>query len=778
VIHVPGYSVIGQIGRGGMATVYRARQTLLDREVALKVMAPQLTQDPVYAQRFLQEARMLAALNHPHVVPVYDVGVTPEGLHYFSMQLLCGGDFSSRMRDGLSELELVRVLVAVAHALGFAHARGYVHRDVSPANILFDAHDTPVLTDFGIARAVTATSRITAGGLSIGTSHYMSPEQARGAEVDHRSDIYSLGVLCYEALAGQPPYDGEDGFAVAFAHVHDPVPALPEEVARWQPLIDRAMAKDPAKRYPDCAAFIEGLRAVAPEEFGALGPIALSTATRKISTPPPAPLRPRIGLPARPPWSVLGIGAGAGVLVGLLAWLLFGPAGEERAPPAEAEPAQVRIEAPAEPAMPPAPPTLAAIDGEPAPADGDGVAAIEQGIDSVAAEPAEAQNPASEPAEPHTVVDPVARLVALGHEDLAALRLTRPAERNAMDNFRTALRIEPGNRQAGAGIAEVAQRYLDLAGRRDPLSETEAWVGFLLQAEQVATEHPLAAEKGELARGEREQFVAAQLERGREAIGGWDGEAAREAFARALLAEPGNRAAVAGLARAEQVGRPGYRFVDGEGLPELVVVDGGLALGRDEVTVGQFRVYWNAAGRQRFGEEPGCRDRESTSVFHGTRGRGFSAPGIRQDDRHPVVCVSYAMAAGYAEWLATQTGQRYRLPAAAELERFAAGAAEGCQTNIRDQAYREAFGGRDHAACDDGHAGTAPVGSYPPVPPGLRDVRGNVREWTRDCAAGGCRERIAVGLGWHSAPGEPLRTAFVADQAFNTIGIRVARELD
>ena len=186
VIDIAGYSISGEIGRGGMAVVYRARQVLLDREVALKVLNPSLAQDPVYAQRFLQEARMLASLGHPHIVPVYDVGVTPDGLHYFSMQMVRRGDFAKRLREGIDEVELVRVLIAVAQALGFAHARGYVHRDVTPANILFDDQNKPVLTDFGIARALAATSRMTASGLSIGTSHYMSPEQARGGEVDSR----------------------------------------------------------------------------------------------------------------------------------------------------------------------------------------------------------------------------------------------------------------------------------------------------------------------------------------------------------------------------------------------------------------------------------------------------------------------------------------------------------------------------------------------------------------------------------------------------------------
>lgn len=265
----PGYNVIGEIGRGGMAIVYRARQVLLDREVALKVLIPSLSQDPVYAQRFLQEARMLASLSHPNIVAVYDVGVTPKGLHYFSMQLVPGGDFALRLANGVDEAELIRVVSAVCDALGFAHARGYVHRDVTPANILFDERNKPVLTDFGIARALAASSRMTASGLSIGTSHYMSPEQARGGEVDRRSDIYSLGVMVFEALTGRPPFDGDDGFAVAYAHVHEPVPQLPAHLSKWQPLIDVAMAKAPEQRYPDTQAFLNAMLRIAGNSSGA-----------------------------------------------------------------------------------------------------------------------------------------------------------------------------------------------------------------------------------------------------------------------------------------------------------------------------------------------------------------------------------------------------------------------------------------------------------------------------------------------------------------------------
>ncbi|MBK8283893.1 MAG: serine/threonine protein kinase [Ahniella sp.] len=262
MIQVPGYLIKKEIGVGGMATVFLAVQTSLEREVALKVMNPAMVADATFSKRFMQEARTLASLSHPNIVAVYDVGITPEKLHYFSMQHLPNGDFFERIKDGVSDQEILRVFAGVARALGYAHQRGFVHRDVAPGNIMYDINNNPVLTDFGIARTVSKTSRITNAGVSVGTSHYMSPEQARGGDVDGRSDIYSMGAAVFESLTGSPPYTGEDGFAIAYAHVFEPVPRLPPARSMWQALIDRSMAKDPAQRFQNTDEFLVELARV------------------------------------------------------------------------------------------------------------------------------------------------------------------------------------------------------------------------------------------------------------------------------------------------------------------------------------------------------------------------------------------------------------------------------------------------------------------------------------------------------------------------------------
>ncbi len=763
MIEIPGYTILGKVGQGGMASVFRARQVLLDRDVALKVMSSQLAQDEAYAQRFLQEARMLAALNHPNVVQVYDVGVTPGGLHYFSMALLPGGDFADRMRQGLSETELLRVLVAVATALGFAHSRGYVHRDVTPGNILFDGHDTPVLTDFGIARALSAVSRLTGSGMSIGTSHYMSPEQARGgAEIDHRADIYGLGVLCYEAVAGETPFRGEDGFAVAFAHVNDPVPRLPEEVARWQPLIDKAMSKAPNDRYQNCSEFIEGLKLVAPSEFSTLRPTAAPPPPRRTPAPPTKTQR----APANKPKPIgLLIGVFATVLILVVAgwWLMFG-GGKPRTSDLPATTVSTPVSNPLPKPKPPVVETPVVDDlsdsvdeslvpvGEP-PTDADAAAAL---ADAMAT----------------TVRDPVQALLEAGRANVAAGRLTTPPITNALDRYKLALVIEPENVEAGKGIASVAQAYLDLATPLTSAEQLPEWVTNIAAAEQVAAQHPAAAPLLAAAGAARQARAKSLVAEGEAAIKAFKRDVAVTAFENALLAAPGLQAAQAGLANAKKVGEVGYTFSDsskaGAIAATLVVVSKGLAVGKREVTRGEFSVYWSEAGSAKFGANlPSCRDRNSGGIFGGKKGRTWQVPDITQDASHPVVCVSYAMAEGYAAWLSAQTGKVYRLPKLAEISAYASPLAGDCKSNLRNE-----------RGCQDGHEGTAPVGSFPAKGPGLLDTVGNASEWTTDCAKGNCAERLTAGGSWYSDAGDPTSLARPADDAFNTVGFRVVREID
>ena len=245
------YRILGLLGRGGMAAVYRAEDERLEREVALKVLPPEFAWDPDRVERFEREVRAAAKLTHPNIVTVHEFGRDGDQ-PFYTMALMRGGDLKARIRahpEGMPPEEAREIALAVARALAYAHGEGFVHRDVKPENILFGQDGAPQLTDFGIARAMSSGTRMTATGMSIGSPHYMSPEQARGQAVDGRSDLYSLGVVLYEMLTGRVPFDAADTLAVAYSHVNDPVPLLPGHLADWQPLLNRLLAKSPADRY-------------------------------------------------------------------------------------------------------------------------------------------------------------------------------------------------------------------------------------------------------------------------------------------------------------------------------------------------------------------------------------------------------------------------------------------------------------------------------------------------------------------------------------------------
>jgi len=245
------YEVVDELGRGGMAVVYRARELQLGREVALKVLPHTQCSDPDFVERFLHEARTAARLEHPHIVPVYRVG-RHEGVIFFAMKYVRGESLAARLtRQGQLPPPAVRkVLVEVGEALDWAAAHGVVHRDIKPENILIGEDGRCVVTDFGIAKS-SAQTHHTSAGLSLGTPHYMSPEQARGMTVDLRSDLYSLGVVAYRCLFGAVPYDAPDDLAILYAHFSAPLPEpelLSADHEALYAIIRRLLQKDPPAR--------------------------------------------------------------------------------------------------------------------------------------------------------------------------------------------------------------------------------------------------------------------------------------------------------------------------------------------------------------------------------------------------------------------------------------------------------------------------------------------------------------------------------------------------
>ncbi|MEM9532227.1 MAG: bifunctional serine/threonine-protein kinase/formylglycine-generating enzyme family protein [Pseudomonadota bacterium] len=808
-MQISGYTLKKKLGVGGMATVYLAIQNSLQREVALKVMSPALAADRTFAHRFVGEARTIAELNHPNIVSIHDVGVTPERLHYFAMQFLPNGDLEERIPDGLRERELLRIVLPICSALGHAHERGFVHRDVTPGNIMFDTNDQPVLTDFGIARVVSETTRMTATGLSMGTSNYMSPEQARGRVVDHRSDIYSLGAVIFECIAGHPPYPGDDSFSVAYAHVYEPVPKLPPRFLRWQLLIDKCMAKEPEERFASMAEMAQMLKSFLHRTTGKGRKPELDLTTSAATLQLPIPDL-GAGKSGRLRWAALALGRGprewasglrpavrragawwigkllrnravTGAVAVLLAsaaafggWWLWrddDPAPETVAQAAAPAPAQI---AEAQPLVDPepAPPTLPQVDSEPpsqpvlVDLDQSG---SENPVDALLATP-----------------QGQARLLALLDDAAAALadnRLTTPVDDNAFDLYQSALSLDPENETALDGLRQIVRRYVALARSAIDRGRYDGAQTLARRAVQVARQTQLDRVTADALDSIETYGYQQTVARAEEAFRVDDRNRARQQYNAALKFRPDDAAVLAALAELDRPPEPvGPQLVrdalagGGEG-PEMLLLED-LAVGVREVSVGEFRRFVDATGRS---EDGSCRNLESW--LRASRKRTWRAPGFDQDDRHPVVCVNYAEAQAYVDWLTQETGRQYRLPSSAEWRRLAGDPGEACSENWADASLTQNLGRRQAQTCDDGYSFTAPGGQFAASRGAVYDLLGNVREWTGDCLrerSGKCRQVGVVGMSWMDGERADFSTTsrgFDPRMRYNTVGFRVVREV-
>jgi eukaryotic-like serine/threonine-protein kinase len=315
------YEVEELVGHGGMSSVYKARDRLLERHVALKILHERFTSDDEFVERFKREARAVAQLSHPNIVTVIDRG-EDAGRQYIVFEYIDGENLKELVvRHGrVSVREALELGVQIARALAFAHEHGLVHRDVKPQNVLLDGDGRAQVTDFGIARSLDVEG-ITLAGTVLGTADYIAPEQAGGQPVDAQTDVYSLGVVLYELLAGDVPFSGDNFVAVAMKHVNEPPPDLlnvrADVPARVADAIDRALEKDPRRRFPSMDAFAAELEACLAELER--GPDAADTAERIAIAPARRPTRRRKTVS---PWAIasalVGLAAIAAVVVGLL----------------------------------------------------------------------------------------------------------------------------------------------------------------------------------------------------------------------------------------------------------------------------------------------------------------------------------------------------------------------------------------------------------------------------------------------------------------------------
>jgi serine/threonine-protein kinase len=296
------YELEELVGTGGMSSVFRAHDRQLERRVAIKILHEHYADDPEYLERFRREARAVARLSHPNIVTVIDRG-SDDGRQFIVFEHVEGENLKELVvRSGrLSVRRALELALGVADGLAFAHDHGLVHRDVKPQNVLLSREGEVKVTDFGIARSLHVEHGVTQTGTVLGTGEYLAPEQASGKQVSPATDVYSLGVVLWELLAGDVPFDGENFVAVALRHVNEPPPPLrqrrPDVTPRLEAAVERALAKDPARRFPSMTAFAKELRACLAEVEGEAPPPPPATADdlgqTRVTPPAPARVPPR-----------------------------------------------------------------------------------------------------------------------------------------------------------------------------------------------------------------------------------------------------------------------------------------------------------------------------------------------------------------------------------------------------------------------------------------------------------------------------------------------------
>lgn len=447
-MEIPGYDIRRLIGQGGMATAYLAEQISLSRQVVLKILDASVKESPDTVERFLNEGRIIASLNHPYIITIYDIGQSGEHL-YISMEFVEGGDLKQRMQHKVfAPVEAIDILEKVAAGLAAAHESGIVHRDVKPGNILFRRDGTPLLSDFGIAKRLSGDSDLTSTGMFLGSPNYMAPEQSESGPIDGRADIYALGVILYEMLTGSRAYAADSVIDVILMHKKSPIPTLPPGLEPYQELLNLMMAKDRNERFRDARSlihYIEQMRRsgaivsktdmTSHPDFDVTGENEVDTVT----TVTRIHLDQRdVGLGRKLMIAGLGLCVlGWGVLLGIEQW-------------------------------------LAAADRPPA--------VTPAALDSVDAAPPLPAGVADGAAEPGQIAG---ALLWLGRHSLNEFRLTAPPRDNAYYYFSRLLQLDPHDEHALAGMREIAQRFALLAEREIAAGDYAQARSYVALARQI-----------------------------------------------------------------------------------------------------------------------------------------------------------------------------------------------------------------------------------------------------------------------------------------------------
>lgn len=727
-VGAPGYRLVRWIAASGAASLYMASDRSTGRPVAIKIFH---RVDGQTLERLERRLRANAGLSHPGIVPVHSIGRTHDGRLFHSMPLLTG--FAQARHDLLGRpFRITALLRVLLEGLAYAHRCGTVHGGIKPSNVLFDKQGYAQLADFGIACCM-AQPDLPVPDRTL----YLSPEQAEGKAPDPRSDLYGIGMLAYELLAGASAIRKNQATKPLGVCAGQTVPRLPPRAAAWQTWMNRALAASPELRFQTAQEMADALASVISNR--SLG-----------DDEPPA----EIDTPRRTPKWLPHAAMLVAAIVMLIGWAMSGH---------RSTPAIVAATTPA----------AASVDGPALP--------------TSAMQPASALPAVSDSAS--LLADRVQGLIATGDALRAAGHPFSPPFHNAASHYLAALAFDPGNPEAAAGIEALLatlRNQLD-ASWRDASDTTEA-ATMLQQGDELAG-HARAPVR------QAWRWYHARLAR---QVGGAVVRAARAHDARkvsalgplaeALPAEfPGGfdlaearRMASTKATRHVGADAPAKRQVmrDPRG-PQLVYVPAtddapAFAIARTDVTRADYAAFARATHR------PAAKCLEAHNPFSRLRHLTWQSPGFAQDGDHPVVCVSWDDAAAYAAWLSQKTGQHYRLASTSQWLRAARGMPKGspCKLGNVDDVNRRSRLDNDRWSCDDGAAETAPVGRYAPSAVGAYGMYGNVSEWV---AGGSPGSRLFRGVSWRDGSHESAlgrHGTADSDVGYNSVGFRVTRVID
>ncbi|MBL4659993.1 MAG: protein kinase [Alcanivoracaceae bacterium] len=781
-LKISGLRIISKIGEGGMSVVYLAEQISLKREVAVKVMRLEIASNDLDVQRFKHEAKTIAHLDHPNIINIYNIGQTEKGEIFFTMPYLNHGDFSNYLLE--DEQEFIELLKSVCDGLSFAHDRGVVHRDIKPENLLFDKFGNVRIADFGIAISKDG-ARMTKEHQVVGSAQYMSPEQARSLKVDVHSDIYSLGIVIYERLTGNVPFDSDESISILVNHVSTEPPKLPAKMRHWQKLIDKCLAKSPRDRFQSMVELkielakipVNGLqrtnKSIQQLLAGDKGKhlkwfvpslivllivalIGMNKSTDIEGEPTPITVEKK-DLEEKDDY-----GSKENALV------------KKEDTPAAANnrlPAEILMDAKPENTIVEQSPVTEEIKED----------ASDLSIEEIKQELKVQLSPIDTVIEGITgvidgnVTEEVSSLLDKAFKNIESYQLSKPAKDNATDQLLQVLTLSPDNLLAKDGLESIGGKYFYLIDSslkkfdfNTALKHSRSVMAFNEKTSNINQKFNI--QKTTILK------TASQLDISATKI---SAEQVRT-LARVVkvfspdnpLLEKLNDESL--LKSGPQIGE---KLLDELGI-ETILISKKLAVSTQEITVEDYAMFAKETNRK----ATKCKHKGG-GMSNFFSNKTWDKPYFKQSQNHPVSCVSWDDAHAYTLWLSKQTQNRYRLPSKEEWLMMAAvdkNTFKACQSaNVSGQEAKKIRNKEDKYSCDDKYKFTAPVASFAINEIGLFDIQGNVSEWIA-CAGSPCQAPVAMGSSWfHGKQSNKLNQTqkFKANTAFSYVGFRLARDL-